>query len=131
MSKSKKPRNIESKRDENREERISIEIVMDAHGKEQRVMGWYYYLEHELNFPFLTRCINERAFSPLRVGDELDVVGMAPGDECETEMFVETLWKHKRTLAVPLSQVNVVHGDKATRQAVEDWRYWVETGYEF
>ncbi len=131
MATSKVPRNIEPKRDENREERISIEIVVDAHDKEQRGMGWYYYLEGKLNFPFLTRCINERAFSPLRVGDEVDVVGMALEDECETEMFVETLWKHKRTLPVPLSQVNVVHGDKATQQAIEDWRYWIEMGYEF
>ncbi len=131
MSNSKKPRKTEAKRDENREDRISIDIVIDAHDKERRVMGWYYYLDDKLNFPFLTRCINERAVSPLRIGDEVQVVGMAPEDECEREMFVVTLWNHKRTLAVPLSQVNVVHGDKGTQQAVEDWRYWVEMGYEF
>ena len=45
-------------------------------------MGWYSYLEDKLSFPFLTRCINERAISPLRVGDEVEVVGMAPEDEC-------------------------------------------------
>jgi hypothetical protein len=32
---------------------------------------------------------------------------------------------------VPLSQLKVVHGDEETRQAVEDWHYWVEMGYEF
>ena len=31
----------------------------------------------------------------------------------------------------PLSQLKVVHGDSETRQAVEDWHYWVEMGYEF
>jgi hypothetical protein len=46
-------------------------------------------------------------------------------------MLVETPWEHKRTLAVPLSQLKVVHGDVETQQAVEDWRYWVEMGYEF
>jgi len=131
MAKSKKPSKTETKRDENREERISIEIVMDAHDKERRFMGWYFYLEDKLNFPYQTRCINERAISPLRIGEDVQVVGMAPEDECEREMFVETLWKHKRTLAVPLSQVNMVHGDKATQQAVEDWHYRVEMGYEF
>jgi hypothetical protein len=25
----------------------------------------------------------------------------------------------------------VVHGDAETRQAVEDWHYWVERGYGF
>ena len=129
MAKSKKPKKPE--RDEAREERISMEIVVDAYDEEEQAMGWYYYLEDKLNFPFLTRCIKERAISPLRVGDEVEVVGMAPEDECEREMFVETPWEHKRTLAVPLSQLKVVHGNEETRQAVEDWHYWVEMGYEF
>jgi Calcium binding len=104
MAKFKKPRKTKTKRDETREERISMEIVVDAYTEEERAMGWYYYLEEKLNFPFLTRCISERAISPLRVGDEVEVVGMAPEDECGREMLVETPWEHKRTLAVPLSQ---------------------------
>lgn len=124
--KSKKP-----KRDETREERISMEIVVDAYEEAERAMGWYYYLDEKLSFPFLTRCTNERAISPLRFGDEVEVVGMAPEGECLREMFVEIPWEHKRTLAVPLSQLKCVRGDDETRQAVEDWHYWVETGYEF
>jgi hypothetical protein len=119
------------KRDETREERISMEIVVDANDPEERALGWYYYLADKLSFPFLTRCINERVISPLRVGDEVEVVGMAPEFECEREMFVKTPREHKRTLAVPLSQLEVVHGDDETRQAVEDWHYWVEMGYRF
>jgi hypothetical protein len=129
MAKSKKPK--KPKRDEAREERISMEIVVDAYNEGERAMGWYYYLEDKLAFPFLTRCINERAISPLRVGDEVEVVGMAPENECKREMFVETPWEHKRTLAVPLSQLKVVHGNQETQEAVEDWHYWVEMGYEF
>ena len=129
MGKARQPK--KPKRDEEREQRISMEIVVDAHDAEERAMGWYYYLEDKLTFPFLTRCISERAISPLQVGDEVEVVGMAPEDECGREMFVETPWEHKRTLAVPLSQLKVVHGDEETQQAVEDWHYWVEMGYEF
>ena len=129
MAKSKKPG--KPKRDETREKRISMEIVVDAYNEEERATGWYCYLEEKLDFPFLTRCIRERPISPLRVGDEVEVVGMAPEDECEREMFVETPWEHKRTLAVPLSQLEVVHGDEETKQAVEDWHYWVGMGYEF
>jgi Calcium binding len=129
MAKSKKPE--KPKRDEEREERILMEIVVDAHDEEERSMGWYYYLEDKLNFPFLTRCINERATSPLRVGDKLEVVGMGPADECEKEMLVETPWENRRTLAVPLSQLKVVHGNEETEQAVDDWHYWVGMGYEF
>jgi Calcium binding len=131
MAKSNAPK--KPKRDEEREERIAMEIVVDAHDEDERAMGWFYYLAEKLTFPFLTRCISERAISPLRVGDDVEVVGMGPADECQRDMFVETPGEHKRTLAVPLplSQLKVVNGDEETQQAVEDWHYWVGMGYEF
>jgi hypothetical protein len=106
MGKARKPK--KPKRDETREERIEMEIVVDAYNEEERATGWYCFLGDTLNFPFLTRCIKERPTSPLEFGDEVEVVGMAPQDECEREMFVETRQKHKRSLAVPLSQLEVV-----------------------
>jgi hypothetical protein len=93
-------------------------------------MGWYCYLEEKLNVPFLARCVEERTVSPLEVGDEVKVVGMAPERECEREIFVTTPW-NKRTLAVPLAQLEVIEADDQTREAVEDWHYWVGMGYEF
>jgi hypothetical protein len=125
MAKARKPKTTKSKRDEAREERIAMEIVVDAHDEEEPAMGWCHYLEETLEMPFRARCVKERATSPLTVGDEVEVVGLA-GDECEREMFVEIPWEPKPTLAVPLSQLEVVRGSKATRQAVEDWHYWVE-----
>jgi hypothetical protein len=87
-------------RDEEREKRITMEIVVDAYTPEEQAMGWYYSLEDQLRFPFAGRCIAERSISPLRVGDEVDVVGMAPEEECQHEMFVLIRWE-RRTLAVP------------------------------
>jgi Calcium binding len=119
-----------AKRDEQREERIQQEIVVDAYGPEEQAMGWYCYLENELHFPFRAKCIAQRAISPLRKGQELEVVGLAPEEECEHEMFVTMPWERRR-LAVPLSQLAVIQADRATTQAVEDWHYWVAQGYEF
>src|SRR5215216_4033352 len=65
-------------REEEREQRITMEIVVDAYTPEEQAMGWYYSLEDRLHVPFVARCIAERAISPLRVGDEVEVVGMAP-----------------------------------------------------
>ena len=45
-------------------------------------------------------------------------------------MFVLTPWE-RRTLAVPLAQVAALHADEQTRQAIGDWHYWVERGYQF
>ena len=66
MAKARKKPDGKPKKDEAREERISMEIVVDAYGEAERAMGWYCYLEDKLSFPFLTRCILERATSPLR-----------------------------------------------------------------
>lgn len=119
------------KEDKDREERITMEIVVDAYGPEEQAMGWYYYLEDKLQFPFTAICSAKRAISPLRVKDEVEVIGMAPEEECEKEMFV-MIRREKDGLAVPLSQLTVIRStDKQTKQAVEDWHYWVQMGYMF
>jgi hypothetical protein len=113
-----------------REDRIAMEIVVDAHDEQERAMGWYYYLEEKLTFPFLAHCITKRAISPLRVKDEVEVIGMPGEDECQHEIFVTIRWE-RNGLAVPLSQLVVVSADSETTKAVEDWHYWVQMGYEF
>jgi hypothetical protein len=107
-----------------------MEIVVDAYGPEEQALGWYYYLDDTLSFPFTARCRVRRTISPLRVGDEVEVIAMAPEEECEREMFVLLRWE-REGLAVPLSQLEVVRGEAQTQQAVADWHYWVERGYEF
>ncbi len=119
------------KRDPKREQRITMEIVVDAYDEQERAMGWYYYLEDQLRFPFTATCIAKRAISPLKITDEVEVIGMPGGDECEHEMFVTFRWQ-KEDLAVPLSQLKPISAtDKQTQQAVEDWHYWVKMGYQF
>lgn len=66
-------KNMAGKRKEQgREARIHNEIVVDAYDASERAMGWYYYLEEKLQFPFTATCIAARPISPLRVGDEVD-----------------------------------------------------------
>ena len=114
-----------------REERIAMEIIVDAYGPEEQAMGWYYYLEETLQFPFTAICNSKRAIFPLIVKDEIDVIGMAPEEECEREMFVTIRWE-RDGLAVPLSQLSPIpETDFETKQAVEDWHYWVQMGYQF
>ena len=122
---------VKLKKDKEREERIAMEIIVDANGPEEQVMGWYYYLEDELYFPFTAICNEKRAISPLLVKDEVDVIGMAPEEECEREMFVTIRWG-RDGLAVPLSQLTPIREtDSQTIEAVEDWHYWVNMGYKF
>ncbi|MBD2180362.1 calcium-binding protein [Planktothrix sp. FACHB-1355] len=117
-------------RDEEREERITMEIVVDAYGPEEQAMGWYYYLQDTMQFPFTAVCVSKRRISPLKEGVTVEVVGMTPEDECEQEMFVEIEWEGD-TLAVPLIQLEAIEADQKTQQAIADWHYWVNQGYEF
>lgn len=113
--------------DEEREERIANEIIVDAYGPEEQALGWHVYLDESLEVPFQASCITERVTSPLRKGEQVEVVGMAPEEECEHEMFVLVRW-NDRKLAVPLSQLDGIGVGKQTRQAIDDWRYWVDRG---
>lgn len=55
-----------AKPNKQREQRIQQEVVVDAYGAEEKAMGWYYYLENHLRFPFRAKCVAQRAISPLR-----------------------------------------------------------------
>ena len=118
------------KENKTRERRIGVEVVVDAYNESERAMGWYYYLEERLKFPFKARCKSKRAVSPLRTGEEINVLGMAPEEECESEMFVRVRWR-SRSLAVPLAQLEPLTPDPETKEAVADWHYWLGRGYQF
>lgn len=93
-------------------------------------MGWYYHLEDTLRFPFSAKCLAPRATSPLRKGQKVQVLDLAPAEECEHEIFVIVQWEDRK-LAVPLAQLEPLKVDNATREAIKDWHCWVGRGYEF
>jgi len=118
------------KEDPVREERIQNEIVVDAYGPGEQAMGWYYYLEDKIRFPFQAKCIVAKAVSPLLKGETVEVQGMAPEEACSGDMLVLIKWQG-RTMAVPLSQLQAIKGNTATDEAIADWHYWVAQGYCF
>jgi hypothetical protein len=118
------------KKDPVREERIENEAIADANGPEEQVMGWYYYLDDNIRFPFQAKCIVAKVVSPLRKGEIVEVQRMAPEDACAAEMLVLIRW-HDRTMAAPLSQLVAVDPEGSTAEAIGDWHYWVAQGYSF
>ncbi|MFC1821727.1 calcium-binding protein [Thermodesulfobacteriota bacterium] len=120
----------EPENDEAREHRIAMEVVVDAYGPEEQAMGWYYYLEEKIHFPFEARCRGMRSISPLKVKEEVKVIRMAPEGECMREMFVE-IQLQGRNFGVPLAQLAPLGVDVDTREAIMDWHYWADRGYEF
>ena len=116
--------------DPEREECITMEIIVDAYGPEEQAMGWYYYLKDTIEFPFSAVCSGRRSISPLKIDDKVKVVGMADEGECEKEMFVVVRWGGGQ-LSVPMSQLTPISAAlEETKEAVEDWHYWVKRGYQ-
>lgn len=113
-----------------REKRIDYEIVVDAYMPEERALSWYCYLEEKLSFPFKVRCIAARSVSPLRKGETAEVVDMPHEDDCLAEMFVLVSFAGRR-VGAPLAQLQAVKANPETREAVEDWHYWLARGYMF
>ena len=111
-----------TKNDSAREKRIDYEIVVDAYDEYERAMGWYYSLQDTIEGQARCRCSKTRSMSPLAVGEEVDIIEMAPLDDCMKEMFVVVSW-NERKLAVPLSQLEPIDGDEKAIEMIEDWLY--------
>ena len=118
------------KKDPIREDRIQNEAIVDAYGPEEQALGWYYYLENKPRFPFRAKCMAAKVVSPLRKGEIVEVLRMAPEDACSADMLVLIRWQN-RTMAVPLSQLVGVNMNESTAEAIGDWHYWVGQGYCF
>ena len=116
-----------SRKDPVREDRIHNEAIVDA-GPEEQGLSWYYYLENKIRFPFQAKCLAAKVVSPLRKGDIVEVVRMAPDDACAHDMLVLVRWQGRK-MADPLAQLTAVDPDKSTAEAIGDWHYWVAQGY--
>lgn len=113
-----------------RERRIKDDIVVDAYGPEERALSWYYYLEEKLPFPCAARCVAEHPLSPLKKGERVEALGMAPEDHCSQAMFV-MVRSAGRKFGVPLQQLDLIGAAADVRTALADWCYWVARGYSF
>jgi len=117
-------------RDPVREDRIHNEAIADANGPEEQAMGWHCYLDDKIRFPFQAKCIGVKVVSPLRKGETVKVLRMAPEDACSADMLVLIRWQGRK-MAVPMSQLTALDADQSTTEAIGDWHYWVAQGYQF
>ena len=120
------------RRDDDREERITMEIIVDAYNESEVWTGWYCYLENTLAFPFEAECVKSRKMSPLKPGERVTVLGMLDDDEGDGlgEMMVEIKWRDC-TMGIPLAQIKGIGVDEKTAEAIADWHYWVAQGRQF
>jgi hypothetical protein len=110
-----------------REQRIFDDVLVHAYCPEEWPVAWCRYLQEKLSFPFKARCVAARTTSPLREGEAVEVLGLAPEDDCFSEVVVLIRFAGC-DLGVPLSQLAGVEAADEVREAVEDWRFWMADG---
>lgn len=115
--------------DKAREERID-DIIADANDIDELMMGWFYYLDDSITFPFEAECIEQKQISPLRKGENVTVLELVSEEDAGDDLFVIIEWSGRK-MGVPLTQLKPLKTDKETKQAVEDWQYWKAKGYQF
>ena len=113
-------------REPEREERIDLQIIVDACNEEEIAMGWYYYLSDNLHFPFDAQWLDGKESQ----GRSVKVVDMSEEDDCQDDMFVEIEYEED-VFSARLSDIQPLNVDSQTKEAISDWHYWVARGYEF
>ena len=85
--------------------------------------------ETNCSFPF-RQGHGAKVVSPIRKGEAVEVLRMAPEDACSADMLVQIRWQ-SRTTAVPLSQLAAIASDESTEEGTADWHYWIARGHLF
>ncbi len=113
--------------DEDREHRITYEVVVDCYNDYEVSMGWYYYLEDRLNFPFEAAWLGT-GHSKAEI---VEAISMAEEEECKTDMLIEIRYrdgKDEDVFTVPLLDLQPTDEGASRMEAIEDWRYWLDQG---
>jgi hypothetical protein len=117
-------------KNETREQRISLEAIVDAYDSSERAMGWYYCLDGKMKFPFRARCRLARPISVLKVKEEVPSPRHAAGRGMRHRNVFVWIRRAGEQIAVPLAQLQPLSKDQETQEAVNDWFYWVDRSYE-
>lgn len=116
-----------SQEESEREDRIYDEAIVDAHGDEEVILSWYYYLEEQLDFPF-TATVRVHSPDRRRQTIRVDMQAMGPMSRCgcwqmwalgsPSEQEDSTLYHFF------LSDIMEAEADPERLQALADWNYW-------
>ncbi len=113
--------------DRDREERLSMEILVDCYDEIEQAMGWYDYLQNRVTFPFKAH------WSTGSSTRAVDVLRLAHEDDCTKTMMVEIrYWDDQVSdeIMVPLAELHPINPDPDTAEAIADWHYWIKIGYK-
>ncbi|MGI0488349.1 calcium-binding protein [Pantanalinema rosaneae CENA516] len=117
--------------DDDREQRITMQVLVDVYEDTESGLSWYYYLENRLQFPFKAHWTKNRDQKPI-TGEIVEVIGLSPEADCEREICVNIRYREgelEDEFAVPLADLVPINVEADTQEAIGDWHYWMDMGY--
>lgn len=118
---------VAPKLDPEREHRIDYEAIVDCYDQYERALGWYYYLKDKCTFPFTAVYTSRRS----KKKKPIEITDMLSEEECESSIYVYGRFEDDE---LPISLVDIepiANTDEATKEAIADWHYWLQQGYQF
>lgn len=115
--------------DNERDNRIAMEIIVDCYDSQEQFLGWHSYLENTLKFPFEASWKT----TPDGKSEKITVIGMGDFDYCldASDMLVNIEYEGDE-LFEPLNELfDIKSNDEKTNESIRDWHYWNESGNFF
>ncbi len=113
------------KTNKSRDKRIAEQILVDTYSDEEVIMAWRCYLEEAIECAFTAICAIKLPISPLKKGEIVKVLKIAPEDKRIADIFAIIQWQDHE-FGVPLAQLKPIKSSQKIKQAIEDWRYYMQ-----
>lgn len=112
--------------------KIDDEIIVDCYDDYEVQMGWYYFFEEELEFPFEAE-IGIRTREGTTNVTTVDVLGIATEegdvDHLQEVSLEVSPQKSELILEIGISKLSNVKGNQAVRDVFEIWNFWKSGKY--
>jgi hypothetical protein len=104
--------------------KIDYEIIVDCYDEYEVSMGWYYYMEESLKFPFTATAEQKMADGKIKL-TEIKVTGLASDEEgFMGKDFAFEMLKGEHFSNIWYSKLSQINGDDETLEALAVWDYW-------
>lgn len=117
---------------EEKRHKIDYEIIVDCYDDHEVNMGWYYFFEKTLEFPFEAAMFIKSRDGKSKL-KKVDVLGIATkeGDfDNLQEIALEVSPKESEIIMeAGISKLKNLKGSQANREAFEIWNFWKSGQY--
>ena len=105
--------------------KIYYEIIVDCYEDHEVNMGWFYFFQDEVNYPFEAEiAVKNRAGKKKLVKVEVLDVSNEEGFDNGGIAFEVNLQEENITIDVDIAKLKNIKGNDTTQEAFEIWQYW-------